>query len=484
MLGSQQEERAVGAGHHSLAEEFRRRNLRAARLAAFFGVILMPPGIPLDWLNDAALAPEFATLRLSVAAACFVIGALTYTRWGESHPSVAAAAVVLLCGTALAYMAHRLGGFASPYYAGVVQVIVAIAVLTYWSVLGTVVACATLLLAWLVPAVIEGPTSDLPAFANNLFALLIIIIMSVVGAAARYRATIREHRASEKLALAIEETSQALALAQEERAQAESLLQQLSRVRAERMAWLENLARFLRHELKNQIVAVGTSIDLAQSGDSLDANRIYLERAQRSLGRMRGLVSTATEATSLEAALAVDEVERVDLGALVADRVLTFQQLHPSRQLVLRTKPGLFVMGNEERLAQLLDKVLHNAVEHSAADAEIRVALRRFNDDWIELSVENEGDELPKDRERIFEAFVTSQTRPENLGLGLFVAQSIARNHGGLIRAEDLPQATGARFVLRLPGDPGPRRGKGSNFDEARLELGERARPDEDQPPQ
>ena len=110
----------------------------------------------------------------------------------------------------------------------------------------------------------------------------------------------------------------------------------------ERLAWLENLARFLRHELKNQIVAVGTSIDLAQTGDSMEANAIYLSRAQKSLDRMRGLVSSATEATSVEAALVGDKVEQVDVSALVAERVLIFQQLHPSRQLVLRPKPGLF----------------------------------------------------------------------------------------------------------------------------------------------
>ena len=236
-----------------------------------------------------------------------------------------------------------------------------------------------------------------------------------------------------------------------EKAQSDTLLRQVTTMRAERLTWLENLARFLRHELKNQIVAVGTSIDLAQSGESLDANRIYLGRAQRSLSRMRGLVSSATEATSLEGALAADAVERVDLSALVAERVLTFQQLHPSRQLVLRPKPGLFVQGNEERLAQLLDKLLNNAVEHSEPEAEIRVALRRSDERWLELSVENEGDALPEDSERIFEAFVSSQSRPENLGLGLFVAQSIARNHGGLISAQNRPSAAGARFVLRLP---------------------------------
>jgi len=238
----------------------------------------------------------------------------------------------------------------------------------------------------------------------------------------------------------------------DEKEQSDVLLRQITTMRTERLTWLENLARFLRHELKNQIIAVGTSIDLAQTGDSLAANRIYLDRAQRSLNRMRGLVASATEATSLEAALEADAVERVDWSAVVMERVSAFQLLHPSRHMTLKFRPGLSIDGNEERLLQLLDKLLGNALEHSPEDGEIRVELRGVSDGWVELAVENDGDTLPKDKERIFEAFVSSQKSTDNLGLGLFVAQSIAHNHGGRIRAEDLAEGGGARFLVRLPG--------------------------------
>lgn len=187
-----------------------------------------------------------------------------------------------------------------------------------------------------------------------------------------------------------------------------------------------------------------------EQSDSL-LRQVTTMRAERSLGRMRGLVSSATEATSLEAALAVEEMERVDLMGAVMDRVTAFQELHPSRQFLLKLRPGLAIDGNEARIAQLLDKLLGNAVEHSLEGAEIRVSLERVDGDWLQLSVENEGDALPEDRSRMFDAFVSSQKSPENLGLGPFVASSIALNHGGQIRAEALPDATGARFAVTLP---------------------------------
>ncbi|MEM7436553.1 MAG: HAMP domain-containing sensor histidine kinase [Myxococcota bacterium] len=239
-----------------------------------------------------------------------------------------------------------------------------------------------------------------------------------------------------------------------EKAQTDFLLRQVTTMRQERFTWLENLARFLKHELSNQIVAVSTSIDLAKGDGSRFGIGVYLERAQRSLNRMRGLVSSATEATSLEAALAVEEIGKVDWSAVIVERVSAFQQLHPSRDVVLTIRPGLRVDGNEDRLAQLLDKLLNNALEHSPEGAEIRVELRQTQDGWVELKVDNTGDPLPEDKERIFEAFVSSQGRPENLGLGLFVAQSIARNHGGHVHAKDLPGRRGASFVVTLPRSP------------------------------
>lgn len=267
-----------------------------------------------------------------------------------------------------------------------------------------------------------------------------------------------------------------------EKQQSDALLREVTTVRAQRLTWLENLARFLQHELSNQIVAVSTSIDLARGDGSPFGSRTYLERARRSLNRMRGLVSSATEATSLETALAIEEMERVDWSGVVVDRVTAFQQLHPSRHLTLKLRPGLSVDGNEERLAQLLDKLLNNALEHSPSDAEIRVVLRRVDDGWLELTVENEGEALPEDHERMFEAFVSSQKNMDNLGLGLFVARSIAQNHLGNITAEDLPQGHGARFVVRLPEARNDV--EGLEKDDSRLVPVGRVQRAENQPPQ
>lgn len=240
---------------------------------------------------------------------------------------------------------------------------------------------------------------------------------------------------------------------EDEKQRSESFLRQVASMRQERLTWLENLAGFLRHELKNQVVAVSTSLELADPPSLDEKTERYVSRAQRSLGRMRRLVESATEATSLEAAMATEETGTVELSAVLEERIAVLRDVHRERKFRADIESEVVIDGNEDRLAQLLDKLLENAVDHGGAGGEIQVSLKRANG-GISLRVENEGATLPANREGLFDAFVTIGERgPDapNVGLGLFVAKTIAESHGGSIEARDLQDGSGACFEVRLP---------------------------------
>ena len=250
----------------------------------------------------------------------------------------------------------------------------------------------------------------------------------------------------------------------EEKQRSESFLREVASMRRERLTWLENLARFLRHELKNQVIAVSTSLELANQTSPDTAAERYVDRAQRSLGRMRRLVDSATEATSLEAALATEETVPVELSEVVAERLALFRQANIGRRFHAAIESGVLVDGNEDRLAQLLDKLLENAVDHGRAEGEIRVSLTREKSQ-VSIVVENDGDALPAQREGLFDAFVTATKHgdgEQNSGLGLFVAKAIAESHGGTIEARDREDASGACFEVRLPAADGTAKRSGS----------------------
>jgi sigma-B regulation protein RsbU (phosphoserine phosphatase) len=113
---------------------------------------------------------------------------------------------------------------------------------------------------------------------------------------------------------------------------------------------------------------------------------------------------------------------------------------------------GLHVRGNADSLLQMLDKLLNNALEHSGPGDLLRVSLAASNGRAL-LTVLNHGHPLPEDTASLFRPFVSASPTPRegSLGLGLYVAQTIARHHGGTVRAEAAPDRPGAAFTVDLP---------------------------------
>ena len=101
--------------------------------------------------------------------------------------------------------------------------------------------------------------------------------------------------------------------------------------------------------------------------------------------------------------------------------------------------------------------VLDNALEVSPADSEVTVALSA-SDDAACVTVTDSGPGVaPGERERIFDPFYSNKPAgcgPAGAGLGLAIARSIAREHGGDLAARSEPSA-GATFELSLPLSPG-----------------------------
>ena len=105
-------------------------------------------------------------------------------------------------------------------------------------------------------------------------------------------------------------------------------------------------------------------------------------------------------------------------------------------------------------MAQLLDKLVDNAVSFSAPGSRIDIELDDAGADVV-LSVANRGPTLPATmREHLFDSLVSirdSRDGRPHLGLGLHIVALIAKFHGGRVAADDLPDASGAVFRVRFP---------------------------------
>jgi len=220
--------------------------------------------------------------------------------------------------------------------------------------------------------------------------------------------------------------------------------------------YLESMAGRLSHELRTPIAVVRSSLENLKLAESPEEAHTYVERAEQGLARLTTILQRMSEATRLEQSLRSAERERFDLTALVRGCVDGYRSAYRGTPFALELRGGaLEVSGGADLAAQLLDKLVENAVEFSLPGEPVRVLLEA-RDGAALLRVENKGPRLPAEmRGRLFDSMVSLRSerggQAPHLGLGLYVARLIAEYHGGTIEARDLPAGDGVAVHLRLP---------------------------------
>ena len=225
---------------------------------------------------------------------------------------------------------------------------------------------------------------------------------------------------------------------------------------AQHHAYLESMAGRLSHELRTPIAVVRSSIEnLKLAAPAGDARR-YIERAEEGLQRLNRILERMTEASRLEQSLSAAQRERYDLATVVRGCVEGYRLAYPAAAFELELAAGrLLVEGSPDLAAQLLDKLVENAVDFTRPGEPVRIALVEA-DFGARLTVSNKGPRLPEAmRTRLFESMISVREARDpatpHLGLGLYVARLIVEFHGGSIGAANLPAGDGVAVSVRLP---------------------------------
>jgi signal transduction histidine kinase len=194
------------------------------------------------------------------------------------------------------------------------------------------------------------------------------------------------------------------------------------------------------HELRTPLTAIEGYVRRAARDPSSAPEA--LADAQRVTGSMTRLVSDLLQLSRGEV---VQEFIphvldwRDTLRAVVGE--------YPGVVLRLPTEP-LELLGDPDRLTQLLRNLTGNAVRAATHPGGVRLEAKR-DGDWLELQVCDDGRGIDAEvMPRLFEKFVKG--KGGGSGLGLAIAAQIVAAHRGQIRAENMPGG-GARFLVRLP---------------------------------
>ena len=226
-----------------------------------------------------------------------------------------------------------------------------------------------------------------------------------------------------------------------------------------RIEAIERFAADVAHELKNPLTSLRSAVEtLPRAKREEDRERLNAI-IQHDVRRLDRLISDISNASRLDAELARESAEPVDIEKLAETMVAIQRDVAATREVnvVLEPRQGRAApttLGHDSRLAQVLSNLVDNAVSFSPRGGTVAVAIRT-DEERITVSVSDEGPGIRGDISRIFQRFYTDRPDGEHFGdhsgLGLAISRQIIEAHRGTISAANRADRSGAVFTVTLP---------------------------------
>ena len=237
-----------------------------------------------------------------------------------------------------------------------------------------------------------------------------------------------------------------------------SFLLSLRVTRPVERAWRQQRQFFsdASHELKTPLTVILSNAEMLETSDLPERESRWRDNILSESRQMKTLVEEMLTLSRTEDAQRKPTVADVDLSDLSEDCALAFEPVafEAGKPLSWDVTPALTVSGDGEKLRRLLSILLDNAAKYGAPGEGIVLSLRAERSQAI-LSVANGSgghpippEELPRLFERFYRADA-SRGEQSGFGLGLPIAQAIAKEHHGALRAESDEKTT--RFTFTLP---------------------------------
>jgi PAS domain S-box-containing protein len=236
----------------------------------------------------------------------------------------------------------------------------------------------------------------------------------------------------------------------------------LERKRAEETAdrIKDEFFTLVSHEFRTPLTSIIGYLELLLEDESdqlpFEDRRRFLEVVKRNSARLMRLVEDLLFVNKVQSGDFLLRNQRVDVEALAEaciEAALPYASENGIR-LDQKSNGPTVIWGDPDRLAQLLDNLVSNAVKYTPPGEHVQVRLMD-GDRHVLLEVQNTGTYVsPEERERLFERFFRTEaavrSKAPGIGLGLTITQAIVAAHEGRIGVES-SEAEGTIFRVELP---------------------------------
>jgi signal transduction histidine kinase len=210
------------------------------------------------------------------------------------------------------------------------------------------------------------------------------------------------------------------------------------------------------HELRTPLTVISGTMEGLLDGVIEPSDEVFGSMADEAarLGRLVTDLTTLSRAEEGTLELAVAPCDAAAVASSAAER-LRSQFEHDGVELVVTATTDVPVLADTDRLTQIVTNLVGNALGHTPSGGRVDVAVRRAGREAV-IEVTDTGSGIdPAALDRIFERVYRGEVRPRHggagRGIGLTIARSLARAHGGDLVASSPGPGRGATFSVTLP---------------------------------
>ena len=210
------------------------------------------------------------------------------------------------------------------------------------------------------------------------------------------------------------------------------------------------------HELKTPLTSLKGYLQLISSYKKEEIPPVvkqYIGKASVAVNKLQHLINDLLDVSKIQAGRLEYAMGEVNLSDLMIQVTENSRHIYPLHEFDSKLEPGIRIMGNAERLEQVLMNFINNSVKYSLDDKHI-ILKTAVKTNVVRISVTDFGIGLSDGQiERIFERFYRVEDKKfmtSGLGMGLYISAEIINNHQGKIGVES-ELGKGATFYFELP---------------------------------
>ncbi len=234
-------------------------------------------------------------------------------------------------------------------------------------------------------------------------------------------------------------------------------LKELTLMLEEHIQFIESFASDVSHEFKNPLTSIRSAAEMMGELGEHEERARFLNMIMGDVARMEHLLAGVREISRIDTRLDEEQSRRLAIKDFM-EQVLASLRLRGNNKKVsfriFAADEALFVYLVPERLTQVLENILDNAVGFSPPGGLVEVSLERIDSEAV-ITVDDSGPGIREENlGKIFDRFFCyrpeSSSKEEHTGLGLAIVKVIVETCGGTVSAANR-QEGGTRLEVRLP---------------------------------